>query len=85
MRGLIRCHDITFVCTTNEISRDLMRPHVTSHMSAPTTAEYLPIDLFYCFSAPPFFFRVELIMAVGLVVDYMVHIIHYFLHQVRLH
>lgn len=24
-------------------------------------------------------------MAVGLVVDYMVHIIHYFLHQVLLH
>ena len=23
----------------------------------------------------------ELIMAVGLVVDYMVHIVHYFLHQ----
>lgn len=26
--------------------------------------------------------RTELIMAVGLVVDYMVHIVHYFLHQV---
>lgn len=25
----------------------------------------------------------ELIMAVGLVVDYMVHVVHYFLHQVR--
>lgn len=35
--------------------------------------------------APPVFTRAELIMAVGLVVDYMVHIIHYFLHQVLLH
>lgn len=26
----------------------------------------------------------ELIMAVGLVVDYIVHIVHYFLHQVRM-
>lgn len=29
--------------------------------------------------------RSELIMAVGLVVDYMVHIVHYFLHQVMNH
>ena len=33
--------------------------------------------------APPLLSRTELIMAVGLVVDYMVHIVHYFLHQVR--
>lgn len=29
------------------------------------------------------FSRAELIMAVGLVVDYIVHIVHYFLQQVR--
>lgn len=35
-----------------------------------------------CNPFAPFRQCAELIMAVGLVVDYIVHIVHYFLHQV---
>lgn len=49
------------------------------------------VRLFFCHSCLPLaniflspnFALAELIMAIGLVVDYMVHLVHYFLHQAR--